>query len=115
MKRNSLLFFLFVALMSFSSVATAATTIEKLTLEPGESKSFTIEADVKTKIGFTPLLSNEESKKCENNCIEISQVGGVTMASLFGATIGMTPKNGKIELALKNLEKFPIEVELFQK
>ena len=115
MKRISVLLFFALVFMSFYSTATAATTIEKLTLKPGESKSFSIEAESKMKIGFKPNLSMEEARKCENNCIEISQVGGTTMASMFGATLGMTPKNGKIELALKNVEKFPIEVELFQK
>jgi len=99
-----------------SAVAIADNTlIEKLTLKPGEVKKFSIPAQAKMKIGFTPLLSHEESKKCKNNCIEISQTGGTSMASLYGGTVGMKPKNGKIDFMLKNVESFPIEVELFHK
>jgi hypothetical protein len=99
-----------------SAVAWAGNTvIEKLTLKPGEVKKFSIPAQAKMKIGFTPLLSHEESRKCKQNCIEISQTGGITMASQLGATIGMKPKNGKIDFKLKNVESFPIEVELFHK
>jgi len=99
-----------------SAVAFAENTvIEKLTLKPGEVKKFSIPAQTKMKIGFTPLLSHEESRKCKNNCIEISQAGGAAMASLYGGTVGMKPKNGKIDFMLKNVESFPIEVELFHK
>jgi len=34
---------------------------------------------------------------------------------MYGATVGMTPHSGKIEGALKNVETFPIEVELFSR
>jgi len=107
--------FFVLFLMLGSSTAIAATTIEKITLKPGESKTFLIEAQAKMKIGFTPTLTSEQAKKCKNSCIKISQPGGTSMASKYGATIGMEPKNGKIEVALENVETFPIEVELFHK
>ena len=104
-----------VALLGPAVALAENTVIEKLILKPGEAKKYSIPAQAKMKIGFTPLLSHEQRRKCKNNCIEISQTGGITMASLLGATIGMKPKNGKIDFMLKNVESFPIEVELFHK
>lgn len=103
----------FVLLFIFLAVARAETIIEKYTLQPGETKQFSIDADAKIKVGFRP--DSSQSKNCKNNCVEISQKGGITMASKFGAAIGMKPSNGKISGSLKNLEDFPIDVELFQK
>ena len=108
---------LFISLLSCGVVSSssfaAETTIEKVTLKPGEVKNYSLEATEKVKVGFKPILSSGQS--CENNCIEISQVGGTSMASKFGGAIGMKPTDGKIELSLENVEKFPIEVELFRK
>ncbi len=117
MKRVSVAsLFLFVLFVVFStSTAIAATTIDKITLKPGESKSFSLEAQSKMKVGFTPNLTSDQAQQCKHNCIEISQVGGTSMASMYGATIGMEPKDGKIDVSLKNVETFPIEVELFHK
>lgn len=106
---------LLLSLAVVSAGAVAETMIEKLTLKPGESKAFSIEAQAKTKIGYRPKLTHDQAKQCKNNCIEISQVGGVTMASMYGATVGMKPHGGKIEWSLKNVESFPIEVEVFSK
>ena len=99
----------------YSSTATASTTFDKVTLKPGESKSFSLDAQAKMKIGFKPLLSSAEAKNCKNNCIKFSQTGGTSMASMFGGTIGMEPKDGKIEGVVENVETFAIEVELYHK
>jgi len=97
-----------------SSVAVAeTTTIEKMTMQPGEVKKFTIETQSKIKIGFNP--NTQQAKNCKNNCFELSQEGGSSMASKYGGAMGMKPKNGKVEGSLKNLEAFPLEVELFRK
>lgn len=114
MKRLSLAWCLAVFVVIGPTAALAEkTTIDKVTLKPDETKTYTIEATTKTKVGYTP--NSEQAKKCQKNCIEISQTGGVTVASKYGATIGMKPKDGKIEWTLKNLEAFPIEVEVYRK
>lgn len=114
MKQVSAPGFVVLALVLMCNPAVSAeSTIETMTLQPGEVKEFSIDAQVKTKVGFRP--DSAQSMDCKNNCVEISQKGGVTMASKFGATIGMKPMDGKIEGTLKNLEAFPIGVELFRK
>ena len=117
MKRTVIFSFLIstLAIVLSISTAVATTTIETVTLKPGESKSFSVDAQSKMKIGFTPKLSTEQVKQCKNNCIELSQEGGQSIASMYGAAMGMEPKDGKIDVSLKNVETFPIEVELYHK
>ena len=100
-----------------ASVATAGTPtiIETLTLKPGEAKSFSVDAESKTKIGFAPNLSFAERKNCKHQCIQLSQEGGISVASSLGSAVGIEPVAGKIDFTVTNVEDFPIEVEIYRK
>ncbi len=93
--------------------AGAKTVLETLTLAGGEKKVFTIEAAAKTKVGFEPKLSYEERKKCQNECIQLSQKGGISVASSLGSAARLMPQGGKITFTITNVEDHPIEVEVW--
>lgn len=88
--------------------------LETLTLKAGEKMDYAFEASSRTKVGIDLLLSYEETKKCKNECVQLAQEGGLTMASSMGPEAGLMPQGGKIAFTVTNVEDFPIEVKVWR-
>jgi hypothetical protein len=102
-----------LALGFSNTMAETETTIEKMTLKSGETKEFSINATSPMMIGFKHNMTSKQARKCMHNCIKMSH-GGNSVAYMMGGSMQMQPKDGKIEGSLKNVETFPIEVELIK-
>ena len=84
-------------------------------LQPGEGKTFTVNANTSTKAGFKTKLSIEEAQKCEHFGISMSasSLGEMASSSPIGMSNELTPIKGVIDFTLKNKEKFPIAVDVY--
>lgn len=105
-------------LLGISPVSAEEKTLEKLTLKPGEKKTFTIKATSPAMVGFNTELEIADLKKCKHSCVALSAPAlgsDFTIASAVGTSIEVPAKDGQIAFIVENVEAFPIPVEIFTK
>ncbi len=101
--------------LSFIQMANAEQKpIDKLTLKPGEEKSFSVPSSEPVRVGFTTELPIEQMKNCKHNGIQLTApaLGSeLSLASPLGTSIEVPAKNGQVTFMLKNMESFPIPLQ----
>jgi len=97
------------------SAAPGEEAIETVTLQPSESKEVVVETNEKIKIGWNHA-DEEAWRNCKNFCIEMrNPANDFSFAQDLGGAFGVQPTGGKATAIFKNLESFPLTIEIFKK
>lgn len=88
----------------------------EVTLKPGEEKYFEAYTYKPVTIDFKTDVALVESKKCKNEGIGIKKLSNLKyyLKDPVSASMDVLPEDGVVQIALKNFEKFPIKVKLYQ-
>lgn len=109
----SFVFILLANLFFLTHAQAEQKPLGKVTLKPGEEKTYTISSTTPVKVGFSTDLEIAQMQSCKHSGIQLSapELGEMTMASPLGTSIEVPAKNGQVTFMLKNMEAFPIPVQ----
>ncbi len=103
-----------LALVPGLALAGERVVLEKVTLQPQERRSVSIDAAKKTKLGWDHTDS-KASDRCKKNCVMMYQHDSKAgYAQAFGGAMRISPQNGKVAATFENVEDFPLEIEIYK-
>lgn len=92
-------------------------TIEEFTLGPGAYRKVSVPGEKTTRFGFRTNLTYAGIKKCQNQGIRFSarHTGDAIEAPAGGAFTVDPPDTGIVELEVRNLEDFSMDVQVYRR
>lgn len=92
-------------------------TLEEFTLGPGAYRTISVRSEKPTRFGYRTNLTYAGMKKCKNQGIRFSakHTGDTIEAPAGGAFTVDPPDSGSVELEVRNLEDFSMDVQVYRR